>query len=534
MLHTENRQSGSKGIYSVVISSVLFLVLATGCNNGSNRDSKIGVEAFSDLKTPAFILDVSSIHKELCSLADPKQNATVADSRTQQYYADKDSCELLWFRRYGLDSGADSLLAWLHIVNEEGLSADAFHVKDIEADMNRFRALDFDDKENTINHVVARLEYNLTRACLRYTYGQRFGFVNPYRAYNHFDVEKADSTGRVIKFRGLYDVAIDQPSNDYDKEVFSKIKHDSIASYLREIQPQGKLYKQLKGMLANTDSADVRKRIICNMERCRWRLHQPIQEQGKRIVVNIPAFHLYAYNGSGLLPELDMKIVCGAVTTKSPQLSSNIEWMEINPQWVIPMSIIKNEVAHHAGDSNYFNRHRYNIYDRNTNSILSGSQVTRSMLLSGKYRVAQKGGAGNSLGRIVFRFKNSFAVYLHDTSNPSAFNREVRAMSHGCIRVSKPFDLSQFVLDNPDEWLSDRIRIAMGQPAQTERGIKYVKNHTDEEVKKLISRVDVKPSVPVHILYYTMWYDETGTLQNWNDVYGFDKLLWKHLQPYMP
>ena len=530
MLHLENRQGCPESFYSLAVCSLLFVVLTAGCSGGS-RDPMKGVEAFSDLKTPAFVYNIPSIHQELNKIAGQGKAATVADSRTRQYYTASDSCQLLWVRRYGIDDRADSLVAWLHRVKEEGLSDMAFFVNDIEADLKRYRQLDFDERENSINRVVARLEYKLTNACLRYSYGQRFGFVNPYRAYNQYDVEKTDSTGRVIKYRGLYDVDIDQPAKDYDQEVIRKIKNDSIIPYLREIQPQGKLYRQLKNMLAKSDSANERKRIICNMERCRWRELQPIQEEGKHIVVNIPAFHLYAYNGNST--ELDMKVVCGAVTTKTPQLSSNIEWMEINPQWVIPMSIISKEVAHHAGDSNYFLKHRYNIYERVSNRVLSGSEVTRQMLLSGKYRVAQKGGAGNSLGRIVFRFKNSFSVYLHDTSNPSAFNREVRAMSHGCVRVAQPFDLSQFVLDAPDEWLTERIRIAMGLPAETERGMKYVKNHTEEEVNKVIGHVTVSPSVPVHIIYYTLWYDETGVLQQWPDVYGYDNLLWKHLKPYM-
>ena len=152
------------------------------------------------------------------------------------------------------------------------------------------------------------------------------------------------------------------------------------------------------------------------------------------------------------------------------------------------------------------------------------------MLNSGKYRVAQEGGAGNSLGRIVFRFKNNFSVFLHDTSNPGAFSRDSRAMSHGCVRVSKPFDLAQFVLDNPDEWLLDRIRISMDLPPMSEQGREYVATHGSDN-KKLISYVPVKPRVPIYILYYTLWPDADGILQTWPDVYGYDDVMWKQLKP---
>jgi len=156
------------------------------------------------------------------------------------------------------------------------------------------------------------------------------------------------------------------------------------------------------------------------------------------------------------------------------------------------------------------------------------------MLLSGKYRVVQTGGAGNSLGRIVFRFKNSYSVFLHDTSTPSAFERDTRALSHGCVRVSRPFDLANFVLDNPDEWLLDRIRIGMGQQPESDQGRNWLRAHPDKEAqKKIIGYVGVKPHVPLYIIYNTMWPDESGIWREWPDIYGYDDIIWKQLQPYM-
>ena len=114
------------------------------------------------------------------------------------------------------------------------------------------------------------------------------------------------------------------------------------------------------------------------------------------------------------------------------------------------------------------------------------------------------------------------------------FERRSRDVSHGCVRVSKPFDLAQFVLDSPDEWLLDRIRIAMGIPAETERGIDYESNHPEsDERNKLISYVSVKPRVPLYIIYYTLWPDESGMMQTWPDVYGYDDVVWNSLKPYM-
>ena len=88
-------------------------------------------------------------------------------------------------------------------------------------------------------------------------------------------------------------------------------------------------------------------------------------------------------------------------------------------------------------------------------------KVTTSMLLGGDYRVIQEGGEGNSLGRIIFRFPNSFSVYLHDTSSKEVFDRYDRGISHGCVRVEQPFNLAKFILGDNDKKLLDNIKTAM-------------------------------------------------------------------------
>ncbi len=482
------------------------------------------------MKTPAFVFDKQKAVRCLHALVAADTGTTEADRRTRNYYRNG-SNPWVWIDRHGVDERVDSLLAWLHLLPEMGMSEQAFGVKEIEADLKRLRTLDLDDERNTFSQVAARLEYRLTKACLRYCYGQRYGFVDPYNALNNLDVEKTDTVKQVTLYHQLFDVKMEHPSKHYANVVLRKVKADSIAEYLRYIQPKDAFYEQLKKMLPDAMTADRRKSIIINMERSRWRREQPLTNTGKRIVVNIPAYHLYAFSDDEVL---DMRVVCGNVKTKTPQLTSEIEWMEVNPKWVIPFSIIEKDVAHRAGDSAYFARNRYRIYDKRNNEELPIRKVTEKMLLTGDYRVAQDGGAGNSLGRIIFRFKNDFAVFLHDTSNPDAFARSSRAMSHGCVRVSKPFDLARFVLDEPDEWTLDRIRIAMGLPAESEQGLEYEQDHPEEEERnKAISYVTVKPSVPIYIIYYTLWPDTEGVVQTWPDVYDFDKVMWEHLKPYL-
>lgn len=493
------------------------------------------------MKTPIFIFDRQVVLGQLEQLSKHTRAATDADRYTAAYYAEGNP--LLWIDAAGADHRADTLLARLHTVAGEGLAEAAFFVPAIERDLQRLRTLDVDDGDNSISRVAARLDYRLTQACLRYALGQRFGFVNPQRLFNHLDKDREDTVRHTVIYRELFDVVMDHASREAAMDILEKVRHDSIDGYLRDIQPRDSYYRQMKAMLAGghaggeltdsdiTGNEAARRRIVCNMERGRWRRHQPLPATGKHVVVNIPAQQLYALGGDSMLT---MRIACGAKATKTPLLSSEIEWMEVNPQWVIPTSIVKTDVARHAGDTAYFARNRYRIIERATNQQQDIASVSRSMLLSGKYRVAQESGAHNSLGQLVLRFKNRFSVFLHYTSNPSVFRRESRMVSHGCVRVEKPFELAQFVLTDPDEWLLERMRIAMDLKPQTERGIKYVAAHTDEqERKRLVGYVPVKPHVPIYIIYNTLWPDENGVMQTWPDIYGYDEALWKQLQKYM-
>lgn len=227
-----------------------------------------------------------------------------------------------------------------------------------------------------------------------------------------------------------------------------------------------------------------------------------------------------------------MRIALGSLKTKTPLLTSKIKRMDFNPQWIIPKSIIKNSVRHNAGNTAYFNSHDYFIRQRSTGREVDPAIVTGDMLMSSDYLVIQRGGEGNSLGRIIFRFDNDYSIYMHDTSNRNVFSHTNRCVSHGCIRVEKPYDLAVFMLADKDESMMKKIDYSMT--------VKYGRHRTDDDdVNSPINRrmmlrsLKVEPQVPVFITYYTLYTDTNGTLVRYDDIYGFDPVIYQRIQKYM-
>ena len=527
MLHHQSWKGSQKDSCLTFLLFLMVSWLLASCTNDTIQKRDITIEAFSDLKAPVFEISPAKIYANIGKMGKVGKDSLSPVGKTALYY--QEGNQLLWVSKMGVTSMADTLLHRLARVGEIGFTDTGFCVKEIKDDLQRFKDLDF-DATHTVNDVIARLEYNLTKAYLTYVAGQQYGFVNPKKALNRIE-SKPDSTGKVtVSFVNQYDVALERPTHVFYDKALRRILTDSVGQMMNEVEPQSPLYKKMLSQLADSTSEADRKRILVNMERCRWKEKKPMPTTGKRVVVNVPAFMLYAI---GTDSTMSMKIGCGTTRTKTPLLTSAIEYFQVNPEWNIPMSIINNDVVNHAGDSSYFARHRYYIADRATGQKVAIGSVTRAMLTSGKYRVSQDGGRGNSLGRIVFRFKNNFSVYLHDTSTPGFFQNSWRGVSHGCVRVQRPFDLAHFLLGDVDDWTLDKIRISMDIAPVTEQGKEYLHSHEPEENEngrklphRLISYMPVKPHVPVYIIYYTVYPNpETGSIDTYPDLYGYDKVI---------
>lgn len=496
-----------------------------------NRHLLLGDYRYID--SSAFALNSHAIRRSIDQIIAEDKDRTTADNRTKGYYRSRG--DFLWIDRKGIDSRADTLLAFLREVGRIGFSPKKFCVPEIEADLKHVRTLDFDTASNRINQVMARLEYHLTKAYLRYSMGQRYGFLNPVAVFNRLDVRDSDSVR--VNYVRLFDLDMELPDKSAYDAALCKIHVDSIGAFLRSVQPRHPMYVRLSRLLNHPDSMKmVRSKIMANMERYRWRLKDRPELHSKCVVVNIPSFHLDAYDGE---EHLMMRIGCGALETKTPLLTSRIKRMDINPQWVIPRSIIQKSIVPHVGNIQYFDQHRYFVRERRTGKVVDVAEVTPSMLLSGDYSVVQEGGEGNALGRIIFRFDNEFSIYLHDTSSRAFFARDNRGVSHGCVRVENPYDLAVFMLQNKDQMTMDKIRYSMtadvsglGHGALRNAGKTEDAAPDTLNRRMLLGSVAVTPQVPVFITYHTIVSDRQGHLMQYQDVYGYDRVINQCLTPY--
>ncbi|MEX2151992.1 MAG: L,D-transpeptidase family protein [Gemmatimonadaceae bacterium] len=218
--------------------------------------------------------------------------------------------------------------------------------------------------------------------------------------------------------------------------------------------------------------------IAANLERYRW---LPRMMGDKYVFVNVPAFRLEGYeNGK---KTIEMKVIVGSEYEgrSTPVFSDKMEFVVFRPYWNVTPGIAAKEF--------------FPVYGSN---LPAGYETYTE---KGNLRIRQVPGPKNSLGLVKFMFPNDFNIYLHDTPNDNLFKKDVRAFSHGCIRLEKPNELAQWVLG----WDANRVEQAM-------------QNGPDNRTVMLPKKI------PVYIAYMTA-YVRDGGLWFGNDLYNRDNQL---------
>lgn len=248
----------------------------------------------------------------------------------------------------------------------------------------------------------------------------------------------------------------------------------------------------------NGGSATTKEDIVANMERWRW---APDDLGDFHVAVNIPEFRLTVMNKDQ--PHYTTRVVVGTARNQTPVFSDEIEHIVVNPYWNVPASIASNEIAPALARNPWY-------LDGQNMELLYGGKLVNAAAVDWtttsirNFRIRQRPGAGNALGRIKFLFPNQHDVYLHDTPSKSLFQRSFRAYSHGCVRVQNPMEFADALLA-----LEPSLTVASleGMFGSKERW------------------VNLEAHIPVHISYFTLRVDEDGTIRSYGDVYGHNQRL---------
>ncbi len=258
------------------------------------------------------------------------------------------------------------------------------------------------------------------------------------------------------------------------------------------------------GTLNKTVQQRIRE-VELNMERRRWMQNDygpyyvfvNLADQVLKLVRNEKTIHTAL-------------VQVGKPYHRTPVFTDEMEYLELNPYWNVPYSIATKEylpkLLNNPG-----------VLTRQNIEVLAGGKAISPFAIDWSqysrakfpFRLRQKPGKKNALGRIKFMFPNKYNIYIHDTPSKNNFSRASRYFSHGCIRVMNPLALAERILAS-EGWTRSKIDRVVRSGKRT--------------VKKL------KGKIPVHVAYLTAWVNKDGSVHYRNDIYGRDKILDKALK----
>jgi murein L,D-transpeptidase YcbB/YkuD len=286
------------------------------------------------------------------------------------------------------------------------------------------------------------------------------------------------------------------PAGDATGDRFDAALEAALVQYQREqyLAADGHLGKATLAAL-NVPVAARIGQLRVNLERARWLLHQL---QGRFVVVDIAGYQVIYYNDGK--PVWRARVQVGKPYRSTPVFKSAITYITLNPTWTVPPTILKNDILPKLRrNPGYLAANRIRVLDSQGRELSPGSvnwASPRGVVLR------QDAGPGNSLGRLAIRFPNDYSVYMHDTPHQELFANEQRLFSSGCIRVERPRELAELLLDDPVAW----------NRAAIDRAIDTLKTQT----------VMLRRPVTLLLAYWTVDLHDGGRASFRPDVYRRD------------
>ncbi len=439
--------------------------------------------------------------------------------------------------RFFADHQLDSLVIVLRSAHDDGLKASYYHPGTIDSLISELGS----EQVSLIDAylILSRLELETARSAGMYAHDLQFGRVNPVKLY-----------------KARFSLKFKQAGSQFYDSIFTAA---SLPAYLRTHQPSNPVYLKLRDSLASFRRAGRSQpgsyplswyisKLKVNMERLRWR---PEDTSSTYVMVNIPDYTLYAIQENRIL--WTMKVCLGEkkedgydlklktyqetgniddrpLNHQTPLLNSQFNFIQLNPRWNIPSSILQNELYYKLRmNPGYLAENNMKLY-RGNKEVGRLDTINWARIPRGKipFHVKQDAGEFNALGKLKFSFLNPYSIYLHDTPNKHAFQLKTRDVSHGCVRVADPLKLAAFLTRYNPRNTMDLIRIAIGmEPEDTSATMtglyekKLAARDLNHEGLKT-SSIYLRRKTSLFIQYYTCWVDGSGKLSFMDDIYDLD------------
>jgi L,D-transpeptidase YcbB len=352
------------------------------------------------------------------------------------------------------------------------------------------------------------LVYKKMRDALRFLYEDEKRFQsNPLAQWKTLKIDKSiklgDSHSQMDEIRARLRfwkyLDDDQPE---DHKIYDSLMQPAIIKLQKRhgMEPDGVIGQGTIHAL-NQKPTDLIATARINMERFRW-LPENVKDQ-EVILVNTANFQLDFIAKKDTL--LSSRVIVGKNYHSTPQFSAEMSYLVFSPTWTIPNSITRNEIIPAVKKNpDYLRSKNMKVLTANGQEVNAASIDWQKVNPRNfPYIIRQEPGEQNALGLVKFMFPNKYSVYIHDTPARSLFAREDRALSHGCIRLQKPFEFAKILLQQDPTWTDEKIRESM------------------KLSKERIVNLDRK--IPVVILYLTFWTDSSGNEYFRRDIYNRDQ-----------
>lgn len=309
------------------------------------------------------------------------------------------------------------------------------------------------------------------------------------------------STGeRVLALRARLIATGDLDSRDHALPSYDEAVAAGVMNFQRRhgLAVDGKVGRKTLGEMNIRVAARI-EQIRANLERARWLLHDLPDTY---VMVNIPGYDARMVRDGEQVWESRVQV--GRAKRQSPVFHSMLTYLDLNPTWTVPPTILEEDLFPEVrNDLAYLEGRNMRVLDFDGNEV--DPWVINWDAYTGKnfpWLVRQSPGPGNALGRIKFMFPNRHSVYLHDTPSKSLFRKSERAFSSGCVRIEKPWELAELLLEANEDWDGTRLQ-------QTIRS-------------RQTKSVNLKQPVPIYLTYWTVDVSEPGVVGFRRDIYKRD------------